>query len=227
MPRVLRRRPSPALVVAIIALVVASAGTATAAGVLIKRSSQVARGAINSGDLANDKAVNLGDLTPAARLALQNDAGPTGPQGERGLQGPPGARGELGPRGAKGDEGARGPAGQDGVAKAYAYVNADGSLLDGYSKGVNASVLNDGTYCFETDVPALNAVGSVDFTYALIEDQLRANVQPIIPAHSNGAAVISALCPEGDWNAGAVVVVDSRADEPVTFEEADFYIVFN
>ena len=80
MPRVLRRRPSPALVVAIIALVVATAGTATAAGVLITRSSQVARGAINSGDLANDKAVNLGDLTPAARLALQNDAGPTGPQ---------------------------------------------------------------------------------------------------------------------------------------------------
>ena len=109
MPRVLRRRPSPALVVAIIALVVASAGTATAAGVLIKRSSQVARGAINSGDLANDKAVNLGDLTPAARLALQNDAGPTGPQGERGQQGPPGARGELRP--ARRGRGARGPAG--------------------------------------------------------------------------------------------------------------------
>ena len=42
----------------IIALVVASAGTATAAGVLITSSRQVAKGAINSSDLANRKAVN-------------------------------------------------------------------------------------------------------------------------------------------------------------------------
>jgi hypothetical protein len=46
-------RPSPALVVAIIALVVACAGTATAAGiVLIKNSSQVKAGALSGSDLA-------------------------------------------------------------------------------------------------------------------------------------------------------------------------------
>ena len=125
MPRMLRRRPSPALIVAIIALVVACAGTATAAGVLIKRSSQVARGAINSGDLRNDRAVNLQDLTPAARLALQNDAGPTGPQGERGAAGAGGgARGDRGPRGAEGDPRPPGPAGPgSGSRKACAYVD--------------------------------------------------------------------------------------------------------
>ena len=198
MPRVLRRRPSPALVVAIIALVVASAGTATAAGVLIKRSSQVARGAINSGDLANDKAVNLGDLTPAARLALQNDAGPTGPQGERGPQGAPGARGELGPRGAKGDEGARGPAGQDGVAKAYAYVNADGSFLPDASKGITKSVRNNsGFYCFDTDVPPLNAVGSVDFSYANAHLQFRTSLQPVVPVHEPTFNLSTRCCPAG------------------------------
>ncbi len=45
-------RPSPAMVVAIISLVVATAGTATAAGVIIRSSGQVARGSINGGDLA-------------------------------------------------------------------------------------------------------------------------------------------------------------------------------
>lgn len=45
-------RPSPAMVVAIISLVVATAGTATAASIVIRSSSQVARGSINGGDLA-------------------------------------------------------------------------------------------------------------------------------------------------------------------------------
>lgn len=44
-------RPSPALVVSIIALVVACAGTATAAGVLIKNSSQIKAGAVNGSDI--------------------------------------------------------------------------------------------------------------------------------------------------------------------------------
>ncbi len=90
------RRPSPALVVSLIALVVASAGTATAAGVLIRSSRQVAKGAINSGDLANRKAVNLIDLTPAARAALSGKVGPAG------------APGGPGPKGEKGDKGAPG-----------------------------------------------------------------------------------------------------------------------
>lgn len=46
-------RPSPALVVSIIALVVALGGTATAASVLIKSSSQIKSGVVNSGDLRN------------------------------------------------------------------------------------------------------------------------------------------------------------------------------
>lgn len=46
-------RPSPALVVSIIALVVALGGTATAASVLIKSSSQIKTGVINSGDIKN------------------------------------------------------------------------------------------------------------------------------------------------------------------------------
>lgn len=51
------RRPSPALVVSIIALVVACTGTAVAAGVLIKRSSQLGKGVVVS------KAIKDGTIT--------------------------------------------------------------------------------------------------------------------------------------------------------------------
>ena len=225
MPRVLRRRPSPALVVAIIALVVASAGTATAAGVLIKRSSQVAPGAINSGDLANDKAVNLGDLTPAARLALQNDAGPTGPQGERGLQGPPGARGDLGPRG---EDGARGPAGENGSAIAFAYVTGQGASPPALQKGVNGSVFrvsSDGfaMYCLDLAVPVLNAVASLDYgdlqANATATTGFDEHVYPLLP-YSPGANTELARCPAANRDAAAVVVT-------TTGELVAFWISFN
>jgi hypothetical protein len=47
------RRPSPSMIVSVVALVVATAGTATAAGVLISNSSQVKAGAINGSDIKN------------------------------------------------------------------------------------------------------------------------------------------------------------------------------
>ena len=46
-------RPSPALVVSIVALIVACAGTATAASLLVTNSSQVKAGSINGSDIAN------------------------------------------------------------------------------------------------------------------------------------------------------------------------------
>jgi hypothetical protein len=84
-----RRRPSPALIVSIIALVMASAGTATAAKVLISSSSQIKKGAVNGGDVADgslsskdfkkeavdaaairDGSVGADELAPATRQAI-------------------------------------------------------------------------------------------------------------------------------------------------------------
>jgi len=68
-------RPSPALIVSIVALVVACAGTATAASVLIKNSSQIATGAVTSSDVKNsslagidikNKSISGGDLADSA-----------------------------------------------------------------------------------------------------------------------------------------------------------------
>src|SRR5688572_21441063 len=83
------RRPSPALIVSIIAMVVATAGTATAAGVLIKSSSQIKKGVVNGGDVADGSlsardfkkssvdndvikngSITTDDLDPATRQAI-------------------------------------------------------------------------------------------------------------------------------------------------------------
>ena len=78
----LRTLRSPALVVSIIALVVATAGTATAATkILIKSSSQVRAGALDASD-----------LSAKARKALKGNAGPAGPAGPAGAAGPAGPR---------------------------------------------------------------------------------------------------------------------------------------
>ena len=61
----IRRRPSPAVVISLLALVFSMAGTATAARVLIKSSSQVKTGAITGSDLK--------DATVAGR-DVKNDA---------------------------------------------------------------------------------------------------------------------------------------------------------
>jgi Collagen triple helix repeat (20 copies) len=80
------------MAVALLALVLATAGTASAATkLLISSSSQIKNGSIQTADLAKK-----------ARTALRGQTGPAGPQGAQGLQGP---RGEPGPKGAAGPKG--------------------------------------------------------------------------------------------------------------------------
>jgi hypothetical protein len=207
------------MVVAVIALVVATTGTATAAGVLIKRSSQVAKGAINSGDLADDRAVNLADLTPAARLALTPGAGPAGPEGARGPQGPAGARGE---QGSSGPEGPRGPRGASGAAIAHAYVDADGTFEPAVSKGIVSTSVAAGSvpmFCFDLEPPVGNAVASLDFGSITSGTEL---LYPVLPITQAGAAELS-RCPPAQRDAG-VVIIDISVPE---FSREAFWIAFN
>src|SRR3954453_10336663 len=85
------RRPSPALVIAALALFVALGGTATAAGVLISSSKQIKAGAIDASD-----------LSAKARKALTGAKGPAGPAGATGAAGAQGAAGAAGAAGARG-----------------------------------------------------------------------------------------------------------------------------
>ena len=100
MRRIPRHRPSPALVVACLALTVALGGTSYAAVTLPRNSvgtPQLKRNAVNSAKVKNFSLL---------RADFKRGQVPAGP---RGLQGLPGATGATGAPGAKGDQGVPGP----------------------------------------------------------------------------------------------------------------------
>jgi hypothetical protein len=96
------RKPSPAIVVALIALLVALTSTA-AAGLVI-----------TSGNIKNGT-IQLVDISGKAKRALMGHRGPRGPAGPQGQVGLPGNQGPAGPAGAQGPPGPAGPKGETGV----------------------------------------------------------------------------------------------------------------
>ena len=101
------RRPSPAMVVACLALLVALSGTGIAAATQVARNSvgtpQLKDSAVTNAKIKNN-AVNSSKV--AARSLLRSDfapgqlpAGPVGPQGPAGPTGPTGPAGAAGPAG--------------------------------------------------------------------------------------------------------------------------------
>jgi hypothetical protein len=120
----MRRRatPSPAMVVALIALFVALGGTGYAAS-----------GALSDGG------------SPTAAAARRHRRSLRGPRGFRGRTG---ATGATGPAGPQGPAGAQGPA---GTAKAFAEVSAAGRVISGHASNIsdaNITRLSPGVYCF-------------------------------------------------------------------------------
>ena len=88
------KRPSAALVVAIVALSVALSGTATAA--LVMTGNNIRNGTITGKDL-DDRTLAKKKLTKQAIRSLKGQTGPVGPQGSQGVQGAPGPAGPVGP----------------------------------------------------------------------------------------------------------------------------------
>lgn len=98
-----RRRPSPALVISIIALVVALSGTGYAAFTLPRNSvtsAQIANGQVRHADLAKN-AVTTRNVKDGSLLSSDFKPGQlaAGPKGDAGQQGPKGDAGATGPRG--------------------------------------------------------------------------------------------------------------------------------
>jgi len=105
-------RPSPALVVSVIALTVALGGTSYAAIVLPANSvgtRQIKKNAVTTAKVKN------GSLRNADFGAGQLPAGAAGAQGAVGATGAAGAMGPRGLKGDKGDKGDKGVAGTDGT----------------------------------------------------------------------------------------------------------------
>jgi hypothetical protein len=113
------QRPSPALVVACLALIVALSGTGYAAVVLPRGSVgtiQLKNGAVISTKV-RDSSLTVLDLAPAARRSLRGQRGAQGPAGPQGPQGPQGPKGDKGDKGDKGATGSPGLSGLTIVAK--------------------------------------------------------------------------------------------------------------
>ena len=106
------RAPSPALVVAVVALVVAMSGSAVAATTLLAHTNNIANGAVTGKKIANG-AVGINKLAGTIRATLAKAGEPrgtvSGPQGPAGPQGPQGATGPQGAAGATGEQGPAGP----------------------------------------------------------------------------------------------------------------------
>jgi collagen triple helix repeat protein len=104
----MRYRPSPALVISCLALLVSLSGTGIAAVNALPRGSvgpaQLQTGAVNSLKV-KDASLKLLDFAATERTRLKGDPGPAGPQGAKG------DRGDKGDKGTKGDTGAPGAVG--------------------------------------------------------------------------------------------------------------------
>jgi hypothetical protein len=111
-------RPSPAMVVALIALFVSGGGVGYAASTI--GSAQIKNNSVKSKDIKN-KTITKKDINSKSLKALKGDTGAKGPQG---------------------------PAGAAGSALAYGVVSGPtGAVVAAKSKGITASKLGSGVYC--------------------------------------------------------------------------------
>ena len=111
MRKLISRRPSPAMIVSLVALFVALGGTSFAAVTLSKnsvRSKQIKNGQVKRADLARN-AVTSRKVKNGSLLGRDFKAGqlPQGPKGDTGPQGPKGDKGDKGDTGAPGEPATR------------------------------------------------------------------------------------------------------------------------
>ena len=103
MRRRIKATPSPAMVVACIAVVLTMTGSAFAA-----------RALITGADIKNGS-ITRADLSGRTVRSVKGKRGPTGPAGRDGFAGPAGPQGSTGPEGPRGPAGPAGPQGQKGT----------------------------------------------------------------------------------------------------------------
>src|SRR4051794_29077026 len=99
------RRVSPSMLIALVAIVMATTGSAVAASLITSK--QIKDGSIEVKDLSKKARATLKAAPGVAGAPGQ--AGAQGAQGPKGETGEPGGRGAAGEPGVKGDTGPRGP----------------------------------------------------------------------------------------------------------------------
>lgn len=126
--RRLVHRPSPAIVIAVIALIAAMSGSAVADGVHAV-AAKLKKGAVTTREI-KDGSVRLADINKKDRATLKGATGAAGAKGDAGAagaKGEKGATGEAGTPGAKGDKGDIGPSNVFEARRDSAGGNTDSS----------------------------------------------------------------------------------------------------
>ena len=146
------RKPCPDLLISLLALFVALGGSSYAALALPKASvgaKQLKKNAVTSPKVKPGSLL-LSDFRASQRAGLVGPGGSARTAGTKGRQGGPG---------------------DPGSARAYAYINTDGTLDAARSKNVTASRLQGGftgVYCIDVAFTPQNAVATSDADTATI-----------------------------------------------------------
>jgi hypothetical protein len=211
--RILRKyRPSPAMVIASIALLVALGGTSIAAV------SQLGANSIGKVQLKNN-AVGSPEVINRSLLAVDFKQGqlPRGPRGLQGPRGPQGLQGAPGLPGAAGAPGATGPAGPAGPGAKWALVNADGAIV-AQSGGISVtSHPSDGQYILD--------FGSAVTGKLILASAGVLGVAPrgTVMAGPCGGSPQGFTCPVGN-DTNHVIVFTSDVDNTTPVDVASFYV---
>ena len=124
-------RPSPALVIAVIALIAATSGNAIADGVTAV-AAKLGKGSVSSREV-KDGSLTLADFKAKERAKLK---------GAKGADGGTGAKGAAGATGPAGPAGATGPQGPAGTPNGYTKTEADGKFLATAGKAADSEKLD-------------------------------------------------------------------------------------
>lgn len=140
--RLLRHRPSPAIVVACVALLIALGGVSYAATALPRNSvgtAQLRNNAVTSSKVRNHSLL---------RVDFKNGQVP---RGARGPAGPAGPTGATGAQGAKGPTGPAGPAGTANIR--WALIAADATIVSKSDSNITVTSHSTGNYILNFGSP--------------------------------------------------------------------------
>jgi hypothetical protein len=180
------RRPSPALVISIIALIMATSGVGSAGSRMVigheERAAVAAAGEpFITGAHIVPRTIQTSDLSRPTIAALQGDRGPAGPQGAAGAPGP------------------AGPAGPEGAGSAVAYASRE---VGGSPEAIPVSATNAGVLNLDVPVGTAGYVSSSGVVTATGPSRLVAIAD--ITLRNDSGATSTFICRLARFTAGQV-----------------------
>jgi hypothetical protein len=196
-------RPSPAMAVAVCALVVAMSGTAFATSYVITSTQQIA---------------------PRVLKKLRGHRGPRGVRGFRGVAGTTGLRGLQGLTGLSGQNGQNGQDGKPGPGIRWALVKGTDATIIAQSGGITAARQSTGRYYVEF---GSSVAGHALSTVVHAPTGSNATISSLTPC--GGPTLVTGLDPPdlshcGFHNTSSTVEVNVALLSSGTVSDQDFYI---